>query len=238
MKQHEAVIHTLEKLGGQATFAELYQYVMKVKDCEWKTKTPFASIRRIVQVRPEIFKVRPGLWALRSFQKKLGLEEQDKSEDAIKNGHYYYQGILAKIGNLRGFSTFIPDQDKNRLFVNQPLSSIRSLDEIPRFSHEAIVKRSKTVDVIWFNKRKMPNSFFEVEHSTDIKNSLLKFDDLQDFYSQMVIVADEKRLREFEDKIKFNAFGEINSRVNFLSYETLIKQYEYETLKASRAFSI
>lgn len=67
MKQHEAVIQTLEKLGGQATLGQLYQEVMKIKDCEWKTKTPFASIRRIVQVNTEIFKVRPGLWALVSL---------------------------------------------------------------------------------------------------------------------------------------------------------------------------
>ena len=70
MKQYEAVIQTLERLGGQSTLGLLYQEVMKEKNCEWKTKTPFASIRRIVQIRPEIFKVRPGLWALRSYQKR------------------------------------------------------------------------------------------------------------------------------------------------------------------------
>lgn len=151
MKQFEAVIQTLDKLGGQATLVELYHQVMKVENCEWKTKTPFASIRRIVQTRPEIFKVRPGLWALRSYQKKLGLEEQDKSEEAKNNSHYYYQGVLATIGNLRGYATFIPNQDKSRLFVNRPLGTVRSLDEIPHFTHDALVNRSKTIDVIWFN---------------------------------------------------------------------------------------
>jgi len=238
MKQHEAVIQTLENLGGQATLADLYHQVMKVKDCEWKTKTPFASIRRIVQTRPEIFKVQPGLWALRAYQKKLGLEEYGKSEEAAENSHYFYQGVLATIGNLRGYATFIPNQDKNRLFVNKPLISVRSLDEIPRFSYDGIVHRSESVDVIWFNKRKMPHSFFEVEHSTDIKSSLLKFYDLQDFHSQMVIVADEKRAKEFDDRIGFGAFQEIKNRVKFLSYETLVKQYEYEILKTSPVFSI
>ena len=61
MKQHEAVIQTLERLGGKATLAQLYREVMKIDDCKWGTKTPFASIRRIVQTRSEIFKVRPGL---------------------------------------------------------------------------------------------------------------------------------------------------------------------------------
>jgi hypothetical protein len=54
MKQYEAVILTLERLGGQATLAELYREVMKIKDCKWETKTPFASIRRIVFLKSNI----------------------------------------------------------------------------------------------------------------------------------------------------------------------------------------
>src|SRR5512137_2487189 len=101
MKQYEAVIQTLERLGGQATLAELYREVMKVKDCKWETKTPFASIRRIVQMRPEIFRVRPGLWALRSYQTKLGLIEPgpEQSTVEVEQSHAYYQGLLVEVGN-------------------------------------------------------------------------------------------------------------------------------------------
>ena len=66
MKQYEAVIETLKRLGGCATFGQLNQEVFKIEDCTWNTKTPFASIRRIVQDRKEIFRIRPGLWAPRS----------------------------------------------------------------------------------------------------------------------------------------------------------------------------
>ena len=84
----------------------------------------------------------------------------------------------------------------------------------------------------------MPHSFFEIEHSTDIQNSLLKFNDLQDFYVRMTIVADIKRKPEFEDKMRFHAFDELrlNKRVSFLSYDTLIKQYEMELEKQSFDF--
>ncbi len=168
MRQYEAVIQTLEKLGGQATLAELYREVMKIKECNWETKTPFASIRRIVQTRPEIFKVRPGLWALRSYKTKLSLTEyidnKPLSLEAIEQNHSYYQGLLVIIGNLRGFATFTPNQDKNKLFVNRPLKELRSLQDIPPFSYGNTIKRSSTIDVIWFNTRQMPNSLFEVEH--------------------------------------------------------------------------
>ena len=80
---------------------------------------------------------------------------------------------------------------------------------MPAFSYEHLVNRSSTVDVIWFNDRKMPNSFFEVEHGTDMKNSLLKFNDLQDFYSRMVVVSAANRRSEFESRLQFSAFKEI-----------------------------
>jgi hypothetical protein len=99
---------------------------------------------------------------------------------------------------------------------------------MPHFSYESLVNRSATVDAIWFNERKMPNSFFEVEHGTDMKNSLLKFNDLQDFHSRMVIVSDATRRGEFDAKIKFSAFRDIAERVDFLPYERLVKDYEYE----------
>ena len=74
----------------------------------------------------------------------------------------------------------------------------------PRFLvNPEIIRKSE--DTIWFNERNMPHSFFEIEHSTDIQNSLLKFNDLQDFYVRMAIVADIKRKPEFEAKMRFHA---------------------------------
>lgn len=70
MKQYEAVIETLENLDGIATLGELYKEVFKIKDCEWKTKTPFASIRRIVQQTRGIYKIKPGLYGLEKYKNR------------------------------------------------------------------------------------------------------------------------------------------------------------------------
>ena len=226
-------------MGGQAILADLYRETMKVKGPKWETQTPFASIRRIVQQRREIFKVRPGLWALKSYQKKLGLvENAHKDKSQVAQNHSYYQGILLTIGILRGYKTFSPNQDKNRLFVNQPLKNVRSLQDIPPFSYQEFTRKCSTVDVVWFNERLMPKSLFEVEHSTDFQNSLIKFSDLQDFYTRMIIVADDNRAREFTQKMQSSVFGDISSRVAFLGYESLIKQYEMDLLKSSQPFKI
>lgn len=234
MKQHQAVIQTLEKLDGKATLAQLYREVMKVEDCKWETKTPFASIRRIVQTRREIFKIRPGLWALESYRQRLGLEKlRESSKEMQEETHAYYQGVLIDIGNLKGFQTFSPQQDKNKMYIDRHLKEIRTLQEIPSFSHDLLVKRSGTIDVIWFNERLMPNSFFEVEHSTEMLNSLGKFCDLQDFFTRMFIVADKNRREEFEQKLRHKSFEDVANRVKFMDYESLVKQYEVEVVRAS-----
>lgn len=234
MKQYEAVIETLRRLGGIATLGQLNKEVFKIKDCQWNTKTPFASIRRIVQDRKEIYKIKPGLWGLVSFQKELEsngfiVENQHNAGSVIMKdfNHSYYQGILLEIGNYRELFTYVPEQDKNKKFAGTTLKNIRTLGVIPSFSFPELVHRSSTIDVIWFNERKMPCAFFEVEHSTDIQNSLLKFFDLQDFYSRMFIVADNRRMNEFEKKLHYGAFKELekNKRVNFLSYDSLDKLY-------------
>ena len=234
MKQYEAVIQTLEKLGGVATLGQLNQEVFKIQDCEWKTKTPFASIRRIVQENENIYKIKPGLWALKSHKKELeqkGIivetEKNKNSKEVIEFNHSYYQGLLVSIGNLKKLGTFVPNQDKNKMFLHEKLGDLRSLQELPKYSYDSFVSRSSTIDVIWFNNRNMPDSFFEVEHSTDIQNSLMKFYDLQDFYTRMFIVADEKRHEEYYKKMSYNSFSKMKNdkRVAFLSYDELERQY-------------
>ena len=246
MKQFEAVIETIERLGGIATLWELYREVFKIKDCKWQTKTPFASIRRIVQQTKGIYKIKPGLYGLVKYKKLLEdkgiIVETDKNADSESIrmfNHTYYQGILLIIGRLHNLRTFIPRQDKNKKFYNgQSLQELSSLDELPPYSYPQLIKRSSTIDTIWFNERNMPHSFFEIEHSTDIQNSLLKFNDLQDFYVRMAIVADARRKPEFDDKMRFHAFDELrlNKRVSFLSYDSLVKQYEMELEKQSFDF--
>lgn len=235
MKQYEAVIETLERLGGIATLGQLNQEVFKITDCQWNTKTPFASIRRIVQERKEIYKIKPGLWALESHRKQLEsngfIVENARNAGSLamkEFNHSYYQGLLLEIGNSKKYFTYVPEQDKNKRYAGSTLQTMRTLNHIPAFSFQELVDRSATIDVIWFNERKMPSAFFEVEHSTDIQNSLLKFFDLQDFYTKMYIVADSKRQREFEKKLNYAAFKALvdNKRVKFLSYDSLNKLYK------------
>lgn len=248
MTQNQAVIETIEMLGGIATLNQINQHVFEITDCQWGSKTPFASIRRIVRHTNGIYRIKPGLYALESHRKEfeqngiLVQDEHNQDSEIIKNfNHAYYQGLLLEMGKMRHLDTFVPDQDKHKQFLNQAeLGDLRTIQVLPEYSFPQLVKRSSTIDVIWFNGRHMPHSFFEVEHSTDIQNSLLKFNDLQDFSARMVIVADEKRHHEFIIKMGYVAFKELlqNRRVDFLSYESLDKQYNQELEKQQFEFVI
>lgn len=225
MKQYEAVIEAMKQNRGYATLGQLYQLVLKIPGCKWGTKTPFASIRRIVQTNPEFFKIRPGLWALASERKRvlaeLSFPGNFRSQKSSEFDHTYYQGLAVEIGNLKGFQTYVPQQDKNKPFLQKKLGEVATLHSFYDFTFHELVSRARTVDVTWFNARNFPKSFFEVEYSTDMRNSLQKFLEFQDFRIDFFIIADAVRLRDFDGKVKSSVFTPVRSHIRFIDYDSL-----------------
>ena len=220
--------------GGYATFEQLN----KLLDfSSWRTKTPQASVRRIVQQSNSFFRIQPGLWCLSESKEavlaKFNLITPNSKHEEIFT-HGYYQGLIIQIGNMKNFDTYVPSQDKNRKFLETPLKEICSINEMPPFTYPNLTKRAKTIDVIWFNANGLPNSLFEIEHTTDIQNSVSKFCDLQDFYTRFYIVAPEYRRNQFEEVISRRAFKSIKNRVMFCNYETIVNQHS----KMSELYSI
>lgn len=219
MTQEQQVINTLRNQGGYATLRRLNEVL---DFSTWKTKTPEASVRRIVQKSDAIFRIQPGLWALEESRdkilKKFNIKDGD-SKSIEQFNHAYYQGLLIEIGHYNHASTYVPPQDQHRRFLDKELGDLTDHKIIPQFTFETLLRKAKTVDVIWFNERNMPTHFYEVEHTTDIKNSLSKFYELQDFFSSFYIVANSHRENEFNDKISASMFSQIRSRVEFVSYD-------------------
>lgn len=229
MKQKYYVIDAMRANGGYAT---LQQLNMLVDFSTWKTKTPEASIRRIVQENDEFFRIQPGLWALREYENEVNKKFniiKSNVESVSQFTHSYFQGIIVEIGNIKKLGTYVPPQDKNKLFLEKKLSDITTVHTIYKFTYDNIIRNAKTVDAIWFNERKMPCAFYEVEHTTNIKNSLNKFFELQDFRAKFYIVADKARKRQFEDVIGASIYNPIREMVGFVSYDDLVKQYSNES---------
>jgi hypothetical protein len=227
MTQEQQVIEMMRSLGGYSTFRQLNA---KMDFSTWKTKTPQASVRRIVQDSKHIFRIQPGLWALEECRadvlKKFKLEIGNKeSEDIFTHG--YFQGLLVEIGKMENQVTYIPAQDQNRLFIDQQLKNIVDTTNLPAFTYDNILSSARQVDVIWFNKERfLPSRLFEVEHTTNMTGALDRFYELQDFAARFFIVADAYRKSEFESKVSKSIYKPIKERVAFLEYAQIIKKYE------------
>lgn len=229
--QAENVIEALEKNGGFATFSELNQLV---DTSTWKTKTPAASIRGIVQTYPKIFyKIMPGQWGLVSMKKEIEASGTTNKSPAYTHG--YYQGLLVEIGNADNYKTYVPPQDKNRAYSHKTLKDIVGIDKIYNFTAEKLLSKARTVDTIWFNIREMPEYFFEVEHTTDMRNSLDKFLELQDFYAKFRIVSLSKNAEKFKSVIGESRYSPVLGRVKFYSYEDLVKLYNAKMVASKLA---
>ena len=97
MKEHgqEAqVIEVMRKEGGFATFKRLHEIL---DFSSWKSKTPEASVCRIVQNSKEIFRIQPGLWALEAMR-----DEVLKRFNLKQGGQEKRRNVLARL--LSGFA--------------------------------------------------------------------------------------------------------------------------------------
>ena len=230
--QTDAVVETMERNGGYATFKYLYENT-PVRD--WRTRTPFASIRRIVQLSLQFFRVRAGLWALESYRNKLPphiaaltSEPGRRTELPDTASHYFYQGILTELGNMRGMQTYVPAQDKNRPFMQKKLADVASTTSLPEFTYPEVVSKVRSVDVMWFNRRRFPDTVFEVEFTTDFNKSLMKFEELVDFNTRMTIVAPAARRREYDAAAGWDVFTDLKARVDFWTCDRLVALHTHQ----------
>lgn len=63
MSQSDQVVETVRKLGGITSLSQLNKTMADITR-SWETRTPLASIRRIVQTDRRIRKIQPGVYAL------------------------------------------------------------------------------------------------------------------------------------------------------------------------------
>jgi hypothetical protein len=151
-----------------------------------------------------------------------------------ESDHAYYQGLLVELGKLRKHGTYVPKQDRGKLFLGKPLASFVTVEDIYPFTYPEIANRAAAVDVIWFDEWKFPLEFIEVENTTDINSALLKFVVLYAFHSTFRVVAPAARKREFESKLHHRSFVTVAERTKFTSYDLVASMHA----KASEAIAL
>jgi hypothetical protein len=56
--------------------------------------------------------------------------------------HYFFQGLVVEIGNLKGFQTFIPSQDKNKPFARQTLGEVSTISKLYDFTYGEVLRKA------------------------------------------------------------------------------------------------
>ncbi len=223
----QAIEKAIIELGYIATLKQIYEVAPKYK--AFSGLTPDRTINERVQRDSNFVKLKPGLYGLKKYLDKLpdiyNPKVEKSEEENFQITHSYIQGLLLEIGNMNGFSTFAPD--KNRQFLSKKLKEVMTCSEVPKFTFDSIVNSTKFIDVIWFNERNFPNTVFEIENSTNFRNSLVKFVELQDFKTSMIMIApeNESKRNKFNQEIEKSAFTTIKDRVKFYDYNFVEELY-------------
>jgi len=216
------------------------------------SKKPTDTVRGTInrdakKQKGKIKKVAEGFYVLKKDEPDQGKINNSKKED---DKHGEYQAKLLELGETLGYKSFIPKQDANRRGVKKILKDnayakdacgieiikktfgIKNKEgkEDKDSKEYYIYRKARTIDLSWYEDDK-PRYLFEVEHTTDMTNSLVKFTDLMGFESKpyFFIVAREFRRNDFEEEIRPKAFDGIRDRVKFISYQEVddyIKQAE------------
>jgi hypothetical protein len=149
----------------------------------------------------------------------------DPGRHAPEFDHTYYQGLAVELGNFRNQQTLVPNQDRNRRYLSRPLGEVCSLDRCFPFSYEHIIAAARNVDVVWFNERRLPSAFIEIEFTPEFLRALVKFCEFQDFRANLVVVSDACHRRAYDAKIRGAAFRPIRELVQFMDFEQLAGEH-------------
>ena len=84
-------------------------------------------------------------------------------------------------------SSSVPRTNPKNTLVN--LKRWLTSEDIYQFTFPDVVQRAAGVDVIWFNERKFPLEFIEVENTTDMNGAFLKFVLFDAFYAKFRVVT-------------------------------------------------
>ena len=212
-----------------ASLKLLYREIWRYKDkTKINGKTPDFTIMERVQRDKRFTRIGLGVYALTKYLNKLPRQTEPKNEiEKINRRHAEMQGMLLEIGNFKSEIENTYTNDKKWTFQNKTLGSLATLDKVPAFTYEKIIKESASFsDVIWFNDRGFPHKIFEVEHSTDFRDAFIKFMELQDFVTEFYCVSSEDRKIKFEREKNKIAFKSIGSRLKFLTYEQVENDYQ------------
>lgn len=227
MTKVEAIKKVLEDNGGTASLTDIYNNIEKYYPTAKSSEQWEAGIRGVLyrEIRNKKFfkKIGLSIYALSDYQEEVKPHKEDKVRM-----HSYIEGICLELGNFKNFATYTADP--SMLYRdNIQLQRIATLNELPSFSYEDILREVKRIDVIWFNQKghKFPQKVFEVVDSIGTLNGAFNRSlQLQNFRTEFYIVAPEQHRAKYEQTINLAPYNINKERFSFINYDDLTELYE------------
>jgi hypothetical protein len=167
--------------------------------------------------------------------------EDRKPAPVIIDAHEMAQAALLELGNILGYDTYTSDPSKDpgeqfydvvdlegsKTVIPRTLGQIATLEEVPDFAPKRILESATDIDVIWF-KDELPVVCFEVEHTTNVKQGLLRQFQISKHVpnARFFVIAPEEQRAKFEKEVATYPFKQIRNRYAFKSYEEFVEFYD------------
>ena len=214
--------------GGYAPLKLIYHKFRERVDLgKIRGKTPENSLRHEALSNPRFERIGLGVYALRERAPTLVAPPPPKTKaEKVDRRHSDIEGMLLEIGNTRDMVANTYTADRKAPFQSKTLGNIATMEKMPLFTYKPIVEAVRFVDVAWFNDRGFPIKVFEVEHTSNFRNALTKFCELQDFHATFCCVAEKAKEDKFLRAVEMAAFSSIRKRCGFLAYEKVEEDYK------------
>jgi len=222
-EKYLAILHELEE--SAKTGAELSAKLRISKTVAAGRLAPLRRWGCIREAKPGLYEItEKGLEALETGMKPRPPEPPTiPPREPIKlesiSSHEEAETALLQTGNLLGFDTYTADPSKECQGVR--LGDLVTLKEIPPFTYERLLKTIREIDVIWF-KEEFPRYCFEVEHTTGVRDGLLRLYQIRELGTRFFIVAPQDVIVRFKTEILKDPFYRIKERYDFKTYEELL----------------
>ena len=227
MTKIEAIKKVLEDFNGVATWEQIYRSIEKYYPAAKVSRAWQEGIRGVLyrEIKKGRYfkKIGLGIFALKDYKEepKPGLKEKQKL-------HPFIEGICLELGNFENFATYTADPSAE--FKNNiTLANLATLNNLPEFTYQEILKEVRRIDVIWFNKKGLmfPQKVFEIVDSIGtLGEAFNRTLQLLNFRTDFLIVGPKEHYEKFSRRINLEPYVRFKERYKFKDYETIINFYE------------
>jgi len=228
------VAAALQEAGGEAHLTQINDII----DGHPKTATNPTwrdTIRRVVRqysVFEPVPPARSGVYRYAGEPQPMPLEEGLIPVEPTEESHGAMQGILAALGTLYGYDTYIPANDRtSRTFSGKPLQVFSTLGDIKGVTGDINTRRRlEQIDVLWASEdidgAPWPRYAFEVEHTTGIRSGLDRLRNVPvRFGTRQFIVAPDRERTRFDACVREPAYSQMRTTLFFADYSGISELY-------------